>query len=101
MTRLILTSLALAIFILPLYAQSISLHTDRSSYTTGTDGSHGLRSPTRKEERLRPTLAAPPPMRLTFLVFLHLLVGDAERIRQGAKRVSAPKSFSAYRFTVG
>jgi hypothetical protein len=36
MTRLVLTSLALAISILPLYAQSISLHTDRSGYTTGT-----------------------------------------------------------------
>ena len=32
-------------------------------------------------------------MRLTFLVFLHLLVGDAERIRQGARRVSAPILF--------
>jgi hypothetical protein len=39
MTRLILASLAvLAISILPLYAQSTSLHTDRSGYTTGTDG---------------------------------------------------------------
>ena len=37
-------------------------------------------------------------MRLTFLVFLHLLVGDAERIRQGARRVSAPILF---RFIVG
>ena len=39
MTRLILASLVLAISILPLYAQSTSLHTDRSGYTTGTDGS--------------------------------------------------------------
>jgi hypothetical protein len=38
MTRLILASLVLAISILPLYAQSSSLHTDRSGYTTGTDG---------------------------------------------------------------
>jgi hypothetical protein len=38
MTRLILASLVLAIFILPLYAQTSSLHTDRSGYTTGTDG---------------------------------------------------------------
>ena len=37
MTRLVLTSLVLAISILPLYAQS-SFHTDRSGYTTGTDG---------------------------------------------------------------
>jgi hypothetical protein len=35
MARLILTSLLLAIFIHPLYAQS-SLYTDRSGYTTGT-----------------------------------------------------------------
>ena len=35
MTRLILASLVLAISILPLYAQSSSLHTDRSGYTTG------------------------------------------------------------------
>jgi hypothetical protein len=35
MARLILTSLVLAIFIHPLYAQS-SLYTDRSGYTTGT-----------------------------------------------------------------
>ena len=38
MTRLILASLVLAISILPLYAQSTSLHTDRAGYTTGTDG---------------------------------------------------------------
>jgi hypothetical protein len=38
MTRFILASLVLAISILPLYAQSTSLHTDRSGYTTGTDG---------------------------------------------------------------
>jgi hypothetical protein len=38
MTRLILASLVLAISILPLCAQSTSLHTDRSGYTTGTDG---------------------------------------------------------------
>ena len=38
MTRLILASLVLTISILPLYAQSSSLHTDRSGYTTGTDG---------------------------------------------------------------
>jgi uncharacterized membrane protein len=38
MTRLILASLMLAISILPLYAQSTSLHTDRSGYTIGTDG---------------------------------------------------------------
>jgi hypothetical protein len=38
MTRLILASLQLAISILPLCAQSTSLHTDRSGYTTGTDG---------------------------------------------------------------
>jgi hypothetical protein len=37
-TRLILASLVLTISILPLYAQSSSLHTDRSGYTTGTDG---------------------------------------------------------------
>ena len=37
MTRLILASLVLAISILRLYAQSSSLHTDRSGYTTGTD----------------------------------------------------------------
>jgi hypothetical protein len=37
MTRLILTSLALAISILPSYGQN-SLHTDRSGYTTGTVG---------------------------------------------------------------
>jgi hypothetical protein len=36
LTRLILASLVLAISILPLYAQSSSLHTDRSGYTTGT-----------------------------------------------------------------
>ena len=35
MARLILTSLVLATFIHPLYAQS-SLYTDRSGYTTGT-----------------------------------------------------------------
>jgi hypothetical protein len=35
MTRLILTSLALAISILPSYGQD-SLQTDRSGYTTGT-----------------------------------------------------------------
>ncbi|MFL6833648.1 MAG: hypothetical protein ACJ8F0_13755 [Xanthobacteraceae bacterium] len=39
MTRLILASLMLAISSFPLYAQSSSLHTDRSGYTTGTDGS--------------------------------------------------------------
>ena len=39
MTRLILASLVLTISILPLYAQSSSLHTDRSGYTTGIDGS--------------------------------------------------------------
>src|SRR5262249_4229509 len=38
MTRLILASLVLAISILALYAQSTSLHTDRSGYTAGTDG---------------------------------------------------------------
>ena len=38
MTRVILASLVLAISILPLCAQSTSLHTDRSGYTTGTDG---------------------------------------------------------------
>src|SRR5262245_6684789 len=39
MTRLILASLVvLAISILPLDAQSTSLHTDRSGYTTGTGG---------------------------------------------------------------
>jgi uncharacterized membrane protein len=38
MTRLILASLALAISTLPLHAQSSTLHTDRSGYTTGTDG---------------------------------------------------------------
>ena len=38
MTRLTLASLVLTISILPLYAQSSSLHTDRSGYTTGTDG---------------------------------------------------------------
>src|SRR5215472_11787730 len=38
MTRLILASLALAISTLPLYAQSSTLHTDRSGYTTGSDG---------------------------------------------------------------
>src|SRR5262249_15360050 len=38
MTRLVLASLVLAISVLPLYAQSTSLHTDRSGYTTGTDG---------------------------------------------------------------
>ena len=38
MTRLILASLLLAISILPLYAQSSTLHTDQSGYTTGTDG---------------------------------------------------------------
>jgi hypothetical protein len=38
MRRLILASLVLAISILPLYAQSTSLHTDQSGYTTGTDG---------------------------------------------------------------
>ena len=45
MTRLILASLVLAISILPLYAQSTSLRTDRSGYTTGTDGSRTV-SPT-------------------------------------------------------
>jgi len=38
MTRLILASLSLAISTLPLHAQSSTLHTDRSGYTTGTDG---------------------------------------------------------------
>ena len=38
MTRLTLASLVLTISILPLYAQSSSLHTDRSGYTTGIDG---------------------------------------------------------------
>src|SRR6476659_7086141 len=38
MTRLILASLVLTISILPLYAQSSSLHTDQTGYTTGTDG---------------------------------------------------------------
>jgi len=38
MTRLILASLPLAISTLPLHAQSSTLHTDRSGYTTGTDG---------------------------------------------------------------
>ncbi len=38
MTRLILALLVLATSILPLCAQSSSLHTDRSGYTTGTDG---------------------------------------------------------------
>jgi hypothetical protein len=38
MTRFILASQVLAISILPLSAQSTSLHTDRSGYTTGTDG---------------------------------------------------------------
>ena len=38
MTRLTLASLVLTMSILPLYAQSSSLHTDRSGYTTGTDG---------------------------------------------------------------
>jgi hypothetical protein len=37
MTRLVLASLVLAISILPLCAQSTSLHRDRSGYTTGTD----------------------------------------------------------------
>jgi hypothetical protein len=37
MTRLILTSLALAALILPSYGQD-SLQTDRSGYTTGTVG---------------------------------------------------------------
>ena len=37
MARFVLTSLVLAISIAPLYAQS-SFHTDRSGYTTGTDG---------------------------------------------------------------
>jgi multidrug efflux pump subunit AcrB len=35
MARLILTSLVLAISVLPLYAQS-TLYTDRSGYTSGT-----------------------------------------------------------------
>jgi hypothetical protein len=38
MNRLILVSLVLATSIPPLYAQGTSLHTDRSGYTTGTDG---------------------------------------------------------------
>jgi hypothetical protein len=38
MTRLILALLVLATSILPLCAQSSSLHTDRSGYTTGFDG---------------------------------------------------------------
>src|SRR5262245_65117693 len=39
MTRLTLASLALAISIPPVYAQGTILHTDRSGYTTGIDGS--------------------------------------------------------------
>jgi hypothetical protein len=39
MTRLLLASLALAISILPSYGQNSILHTDRSGYTTGIDGS--------------------------------------------------------------
>ena len=38
MTRLILASLVLTTSILPLYAQSSTLHTDQSGYTTGIDG---------------------------------------------------------------
>jgi hypothetical protein len=43
MARLILTSLVLAIFIHPLYAQS-SLYTDRSGYTTGTQDGRSVNS---------------------------------------------------------
>jgi hypothetical protein len=39
MTRLLLASLALAISILPSYGQNSILHTNRSGYTTGIDGS--------------------------------------------------------------
>jgi hypothetical protein len=39
MTRPILALLVLAISIPPSYAQSTILHTDRSGYTTGIDGS--------------------------------------------------------------
>src|SRR5215471_17960528 len=38
MARFILASLMVAISTLPMYAQSSTLHTDRSGYTTGTDG---------------------------------------------------------------
>ena len=38
MTRPILAVLVLAISIPPLYAQSTTLYTDRSGYTTGIDG---------------------------------------------------------------
>ena len=38
MTRLLLTSLALAISISPSYGQNSILHTDRFGYTTGIDG---------------------------------------------------------------
>jgi hypothetical protein len=40
MARLILTSLVLALSVLPLHAQSTLLHTDRSGYTTGTWKTH-------------------------------------------------------------
>ena len=38
MARFILASLMVAISTLPMYAQSSTLHTDRSGYTTGSDG---------------------------------------------------------------
>ena len=38
MANFIFASLVLAMSTLPLYAQTSTLHTDRSGYTTGTDG---------------------------------------------------------------
>jgi hypothetical protein len=63
LTRLILASLVLAISILPLYAQSSSLHTDRSGYTTGTK--------TIKQQRDGCTAG----MRLTTLIYGPCLFG--------------------------
>ena len=39
MNRLVFTSLVLALSVLPLYAQSTIVQTDRFGYTTGIDGS--------------------------------------------------------------